>query len=111
MRRYLGIWILLLGLAACTSGPGVNLASKACMVHKGLSTRQEVERYLGPPARVERLPDGREIWIYYHLQEDALARIPGLGEKWGRKEVEVLRITFSGDQVVDCIYYVTRPSS
>ncbi len=108
------IWWLILGLfllAACTAKPGVNLASKACMVHKGLTTRAEVRYYLGPPQRVERLMDGREVWIYYDLKRDVLAKIPGLGEKLGREEVEVLRITFSGDKVVDCLYYVTKPGS
>ncbi len=105
-------WILIfLGLTACTAKPGANLASRACMVHKGISTRAEVRHYLGPPQRVERLRDGREVWIYYDLRKDALAKIPGLGEKLGREEIEVLRITFSGEKVVDCLYYVTGSGS
>ncbi len=106
-------WFLILGLflSACTSRPGANLASKACMIHKGLSTRAEVQNYLGPPQRVEKLPDGREVWIYYHLRKDTLASIPALGKKIGTEEVEVLRITLQGDRVVDCLYYVTKPRS
>ncbi|MBX6422204.1 hypothetical protein [Thermosulfurimonas sp. F29] len=110
MRRWI-LGFVLLFFSACATKPGVNLASKACMVHKGLSTRAEVRYYLGPPRRVERLPDGREVWIYYEVKKDTLARIPGLGEKLGREKVEVLRITFSGDRVVDCIYYVSKPGT
>jgi len=109
MRRF--FWLALLtGLMACTPKPGLNLASKACMVKKELSAR-EVERYLGPPQRVERLPDGRVVWFYYNLQRDTLAAIPFLGKKIGHREIEVLRITFSAGRVVDCIYYVTEPRS
>ncbi|OAQ21421.1 hypothetical protein [Thermosulfurimonas dismutans] len=79
------------------------------MVHKGFSTKAEVKEYLGVPQKIERLPDGREVWIYYDLRKDALASIPGLGEKLGKKEIEILRVTFYGDKVVDCIYYVTKP--
>ncbi|QJA05470.1 hypothetical protein FVE67_01090 [Thermosulfurimonas marina] len=109
MRRLLLIG-LLMGMVACTPKPGVNLASKACMVKKQVSA-EEVRRYLGPPQRVERLPDGRVVWFYYNLQKDALAAVPFLGEKFGRQEIEVLRITFSAGRVVDCLYYVTEPRS
>ncbi|RUM88160.1 MAG: hypothetical protein DSZ24_04375 [Thermodesulfatator sp.] len=99
-----------MGIAACTAKPGLNLASKACMVKKQVSA-EEVQRYLGPPQEVERLPDGRVVWFYYHLRRDALAAVPFLGKKFGREEIEVLRITFSAGRVVDCIYYVTKPRS
>lgn len=105
--RWVGL--ILLFLYACTAKPGANLASKACMVHKGFSTKAEVQKYLGFPQKIERLRDGREIWIYYELRKDLLASIPGVGEKLGKKEVEVLRVTFRGDKVVDCIYYVAKP--
>lgn len=103
------LWPILFFLSACTSKPGANLASKACMVHKGFSTKAEVQKYLGPPQRMERLPDGREVWIYYEVKKDALASIPGLGERLGKEKIEVLRVTFYGDRVVGCLYYVTKP--
>ncbi len=103
--------VFLLFLAACAQKPGLNLASKACLVHKGVTTKEEVRRYLGSPQKIERLPQGREVWIYYDLRRDVWASFPALGSKIGHKEIQVLRITFQGSKAVDCIYYVAQPES
>ena len=95
-------------LANCSSGPGRNLASEACLIRKGLSTRTEVFQLLGRPDRISRGPSGTEDWYYYHVNRSTLKKIPFLGEKIGEEEIEVLKVSFRGDKVVDCIYFVKK---
>ncbi len=110
MKRllYLLIVILSLSLTNCGGAPARNLASEACLIRKGLSTRTEVYQLLGPPDRIARGPSGTEDWYYYHINESALKKVPFLGEKLGEEEIEVLRISFQGEKAVDCIYFVKK---
>lgn len=84
------------------------MASEACLIHKGFSTRQEVYKLLGPPDKIQKDPSGREDWYYYHVQKSTLKKIPLLGSRLGEKEIEVLRVSFQGDKAIDCIYYVSK---
>jgi len=110
MKRYLYLLIVILAfsLINCSGAPERNLASEACLVHKGLSTRTEVYQLLGPPDKIVRGPSGTEDWYYYHVNRSALKKIPLLGEKVGTEEIEVLRISFRGEKAVDCIYFVKK---
>ncbi len=110
MKRilYFLIVIFTLTLLNCSGGPKRNLASEACLVHKGLSTRTEVYQLLGPPDQITRGPTGTEDWYYYHINKNTLKKIPLLGEKLGEEEIEVLKISFRGQKVVDCIYFVKK---
>ncbi len=102
------IVFLTLGLLNCSGAPERNLASEACLIRKGLSTKQEVYQLLGPPDRVVRHPPDREEWYYYHVNESTLKKVPLLGKSLGKEEIEILRISFVGDRASDCIYFVRR---
>ncbi|NPA48918.1 MAG: outer membrane protein assembly factor BamE [Thermodesulfobacteria bacterium] len=110
MKRllYLLIVILALSLTSCSGAPERNLASEACLIRKGLSTRTEVYQLLGPPDKIARGPSGTEDWYYYHVNKSTLKKVPLLGEKLGEEEIEILKISFRGDKAVDCIYLVRR---
>ncbi len=110
MKRlfYLLIVILFSGLINCSGAPERNLASEACLIHKGLTTRTEVYHLLGQPDQITRGPTGTEDWYYYHINRDTLKKIPLLGEKVGEEEIEVLKVSFRGEKVVDCLYFVRK---
>ncbi|NPB09867.1 MAG: hypothetical protein GXO17_05880 [Thermodesulfobacteria bacterium] len=110
MKRpyFLLIVFLALWLLNCSGAPERNLASEACLIRKGVSTKQEVYQLLGPPDKVVRQPPNIEEWYYYHVNEDTLSKLPLLGKKLGEEEVEILRIRFTGDRASDCIYLVRR---
>ena len=107
-RLFFLIVFLALVLLNCSGAPERNLASEACLIRKGFSTRQEVYQLLGPPDKIERTPSGREDWYYYHVNESTLKKVPLLGKKLGKEEIEVLRISFQGDRALDCIYFVRK---
>ncbi len=110
MKRllYLLIVILALSLINCSGAPERNLASEACLIRKGLSTRTEVYQLLGPPDKITRGPSGTEDWYYYHVSKSTLKKVPFLGEKLGEEEIEILKISFRGEKAVDCIYFVRK---
>ncbi len=103
----LSIVFLVLSLISCSGSPTRYLASEACLVHKGLSTRDEIYKFLGPPDRVIRHPDGTEDWYYYQVRESTLKKFPLLS-RLAEEEIEILRITFRGDRAIDCVYYVKK---
>ncbi len=109
MKRLYFLFIVLLAscLLNCSGGPERNLASEACLIRKGLSTKQEVYQLLGPPDKIVRKPPNLEEWYYYHVNESTLKKVPLLGKRFG-EEIEVLRISFVGDKASNCLYFVRR---
>ncbi len=93
-------------LIACSSPPLRNLASDASLVHKGFSTAKEIRELLGPPDKIINKANGLQDWYYYNLQTSSIRKIPFLGKKLAKEKLEILRITFSKDLVIDCQYYV-----
>jgi len=82
-----------LALSACASvevGRKFDLASFDSRVQRGVTTRAEVEAWLGAPSAVgesvEASGDRYEQWTYYH----AAARMPGLREA----KLQMLQIKF-----------------
>ncbi|OAG27198.1 outer membrane protein assembly factor BamE [Thermodesulfatator autotrophicus] len=107
---YILIAILTLNLTNCTGVPQRNLASDASLVRKGFSTKEEVYQLLGKPDQILKTGPDTEEWYFYQKNEDIWKKIPLLGSRIGKEEVEVLKIIFKGNRVIDCIYYVvTRP--
>ncbi|WP_022852864.1 outer membrane protein assembly factor BamE [Thermodesulfatator atlanticus] len=105
---YFIIAILALSLTSCASVPERNLASDASLVRKGFSTKEEVYQLLGKPDKIIHKDSETEEWYYYQVNENIWKKIPLLSAKFGKEEIEVLKITFHGDRVFDCIYYVTE---
>ncbi len=98
-------------LISCSATPGPNLASKASLIHKNISTKAEVLSYLGPPVQAFLLPDGKEEWYYYYRVRNLWERVPLVRAHKGEDYTEVLKIVFSGEKVIDVIYYtVVNPS-
>ncbi len=93
-------------LLSCSSSPVRNLASDASLVHKGFSTTKEIRELLGPPDKMIHRPNGLQDWYYYNVQSSPIRKIPWLGKRLAKERVEILHIIFSGDRVIDCIYYV-----
>ncbi|AEH45018.1 hypothetical protein Thein_1149 [Thermodesulfatator indicus DSM 15286] len=112
MKRflYIIIAILALNLTNCTGVPGRNLASDASLVRKGISTKEEVYQLLGKPDQIVKTGSNIEEWYYYEKHKNVWKNLPLIGSHIGTEEIEVLKITFKGDHVIDCIYYVvSRP--
>ncbi|MFZ5994015.1 MAG: hypothetical protein ACOYU4_03370 [Thermodesulfobacteriota bacterium] len=110
MRRHFGFYlsfmIVLFLLLAC-SGPSVKYyASDACLVKKGETTKKDIMALFGRPSSVENRPDGSECWYYNNEKKDLMGKIPYLGEKLSKKEIETIKIEFAGEVVSNCYYTV-----
>ncbi len=110
MRRrfgfYVSLMVVLLVLSACSGTPVKYYASDACLVKKGEMTKKDILALFGQPNSVESRPDGSERWYYYNVKEDLIAKIPYLGEKLSKKELETIKIEFTGEVASNCYYTV-----
>lgn len=105
------VFLFCLFLISCSTIPGPNLASKASLIHKNISTKAEVLFYFGPPVQTFLLPDGKEEWYYYYRVRNFWDKLPLVSTYKGEDYTEVLKIVFSGDKVIDVIYYtLVNPS-
>lgn len=98
-------FFLLIFICSCSTTPGPNLASKASLIHKNISTKAEVLSYLGPPVQAFLTPDGKEEWYYYYRVRNFWERLPVVSNYKGEDYTEVLKIVFEEDKVVDVVYY------
>lgn len=113
-RRGIFLWLFFLiscSLISCSTTPGPNLASKASLIQKKVSTKAEVLSYLGPPVQAFITPDGKEEWYYYYRVRNFWEKIPVVNIYKGEDYTEILKIVFLEDRVVDVIYYtLVNPS-
>ena len=90
-------------LNGCSSKEEVrHLSGEVCLITPGLDKNQ-VLALLGSPEKTVQEP-GKEIWIYYQVQQSTLRKTPLVGEKMGSEKYDVVTITFQGDAVTACIY-------
>ena len=54
---------LLWNLMGC--GPTLIRLEEPSTIQKGVTTREQIERELGLPSRIEPTRDGGEVWLYY----------------------------------------------
>ena len=102
MYRYLLIvCAILLLLVGCYSKPVRHLASDACLIKAGQSTREDVLRYLGEPNGHRTIAPGIEEYVYYEAKRDLLERTPVVGTWMDAEGYEMLIITLIGDQVTN----------
>lgn len=105
MKRIFFIFSLLFLLTSCAATPGPNLASKASMLHKNLSTKGDVLSLLGPPVQAFVTPEGKEEWYYYYRVKNFWENFPLIRDYKGEDYTEVLKIIFQGDILVEAFYY------
>ncbi len=103
LKRRLIIFVLLI-FSACSVQPEIKLASRATLVHPFISTKKEVLLRLGKPQEIEK-SGNKEIWFYFHKKTNFWIKVPGFKKLFGKGYTAVLKITFQGDQVIDCLYY------
>ena len=64
----LGLFLAI--VAGCASSGRKIEADKISQIQKGVSTRADVERLLGPPTHVGLAGDGKRILVYNHFSSD-----------------------------------------
>jgi len=110
MRRHFGFYlsfmVVLFLLSACSGTPVKYYASDACLVKRGETTKKDIMALFGQPNSVETRPDGSECWYYSNVKKDLMGKIPYLGEKLSKKEIETIKIEFTGEVVSNCYYTV-----
>lgn len=77
------------------------------MIHAGQS-QAEVLTMLGQPDAKRRTGTDSEAWYYYHPRKRFYQRIPLIGNRLGRTEIEVLEVKLKGGQVQKTTFYVTH---
>jgi outer membrane protein assembly factor BamE (lipoprotein component of BamABCDE complex) len=115
--RSLGaIFVGLIILGGCTTTGNVGSSFETSNVGKirpGVTTKQDVERYLGAPMNRSALPGGQETWVYYYGEGSSRASwvsyIPGIGPSLDhnvekRMEGENVEVVFRGNVVSDCTH-------
>ncbi len=110
-KKSLFLFLIIFSLISCAPKPGPNLASKASFIHPGVTTKEEVLRFLGPPVQVFVFPDKKEEWYYYYRIRNTWAKIPVAKEIKGEDYTQVLKLVIKDDKVVDVKYYTVGPGS
>jgi outer membrane protein assembly factor BamE (lipoprotein component of BamABCDE complex) len=103
-------------LSGCTTTGNVGSSFETSNVGKirpGVTTKQDVERYLGSPMKRSALPDGQETWVYYYGEGSSrpswVSYIPGIGPSLDhnvekRMEGQNVEVVFRGNLVSDCTH-------
>ncbi|MCS7149192.1 MAG: hypothetical protein N2Z40_03430 [Caldimicrobium sp.] len=108
MKVFIVIFLSVFLVTACAAKPGPNLASKASLVHKGLTTKNEVLGLLGPPVQAFLMPDGKEEWYYYYRVMNFWENFPVVRGYKGEDYTEVLKLIFHGEVLQDVFYYTVE---
>ena len=105
MRRVLVvICACLLLLGGCASKPVRHLASEASLIKPGVSTRNDVLRYLGEPNGHRTVSPGVEEYVYYQNRKGLLGKTPVIGSWVGGEGYEMIVITLKNNVVTSCEY-------
>lgn len=96
------------GMAGCGGKYVRHLASDVSMVTPGTTTKQEVINYLGQPDVEYEMAAGDILWVYYEERKDLLRKTPYIGYKIGKETYEIVRVTFSGDNVENIDYMTMK---
>jgi hypothetical protein len=103
MKKFI-LLVIFFTLTSCGIQPEINLASKATLVHPFITTKKDVLKYLGKPEEIEKHKK-KENWFYFHRKRNFWAKVPLLKKYFGKGYTAVLKITFKGKEVIDCLYY------
>ena len=95
---------LMPGMVGCSRKSVRHLASDVALVTPGITTKEEVLTYLGPPNAEYEVAEGGVLWVYYDEKKDLLHNTPYIGEKVGEQTFEVVKVTINGD-IVETVGY------
>ncbi|WP_446009495.1 outer membrane protein assembly factor BamE domain-containing protein [Candidatus Electrothrix sp.] len=102
------LFAALLFLVGCSSKPVRHLASDAALVKPGISTREDVVRYLGEPDRRRTLSPNMEEYVYYNERKGFLGGLPFIGEQLDPSSYEMILVILDGDTVIDCDFLIHK---
>ena len=88
----------------CSNTPVRHLASDACMVSVGHTTRKEVLELMGDPDAKRMINPTTEEWVYYEEKRSTLQDAPFVGDMFDPNGYQMLILTLSGDLVMTCRY-------
>jgi hypothetical protein len=100
--------LLIAGMAGCARKNVRHLASDVSLVSPGTTKKQEVLNYLGQPDAEYKMDGGDILWVYYEEKTTLLGNTPYLGEKFGKKTYEIVKVVFAGDNVRSIGYRTMR---
>ncbi len=100
------IGIFPLGLTSCANKQ-YHLAVDASIISKG-QTKAQVMDLVGKPDYITKTYKGTEQWYYYNDITPFHRKIPILGRLFGKREMEVIQVTFYMNRVSKVIYYVAE---
>lgn len=98
------ILAILLGISGCYVTPVRHLAADAAMVQVGVTTRDDVIVFLGPPDEHQDLEGGAEALIYEEEHRSFFEKLPLLGKHIGNPEYRKVVIILRKGIVVKCSY-------
>jgi len=111
MRRVLlCLFASFLLLGGCSGKPVRHLASDASLIKPGVSTRQDVLRYLGEPDGHRTVSADVEEYIYYQDKDGLLRKLPLVGSWADPNGYEMILVTLEGDLVKGCEFRVFNQS-
>ncbi len=100
------IGIFPLYLTSCANKQ-YHLAVDASIISKG-QTKSQVIDLVGKPDYITKTERDDEQWYYYNDITPFYKKIPFLGGLLGKRELEVIQVTFYKDRVSKVIYYVAE---
>ena len=98
------LFVLSVGLTACSSTPTRHLVSDVAMIKVGTTSQEEVLKLMGDPDSKRMLNAHTEEWVYYEEKAGTLDGTPLLGEVFDPDGYDMVLITFSDDIVKSCHY-------
>ncbi len=100
------IGIFPLCITSCASKQ-YHLAVDASIISKG-QTKAQVMDLVGKPDYITKTEKSEEQWYYYNDITPFYKKIPLIGGLFGKRELEVIQVTFYMDRVSKVVYYVAE---
>jgi len=112
MKQFIKLFLtILLGLStalfisACGSEePVCHIASDIDLIIPNQTTKKEITSFLGPPAKIRKVADDEEEWLYFQSYDSFMRKVPLIGEEVGKCQFDVAIIHFRGDLVTSSQY-------
>ncbi len=110
LQKYIVLFVFIgifpICLTSCATKQ-YHLAVDASIISKG-QTKDQVMELVGKPDYITKTEKGNEQWYYYNDITPFYKKIPFLGRLFGKREMEVIQVTFYMDRVSKVIYYVAE---
>ncbi|MBM9615467.1 hypothetical protein JWJ90_14380 [Desulfobulbus rhabdoformis] len=89
-------------LGGCQSKQVRHLASDASLIKPGVSTLQDVQRYLGEPDNRREVAPGVSEYVYYEDRPGLFGTMPLVGSWVDSTGYEMIIVTLQGNLVTNC---------